>query len=45
MDISAIRQRGLDGKAMGEAIQAARLQLIEQEIRSAPQQGCEPDIE
>lgn len=29
MDISAIRQRGLTGTAMGQAIRAARLQLIE----------------
>jgi tRNA nucleotidyltransferase (CCA-adding enzyme) len=36
MDISEIRQRGLDGKAMGKAIHAARLQLIEREKRSAP---------
>ncbi len=35
MDISAIRQKGLDGKAMGEAIHAARLCVIRQEKRSA----------
>jgi len=36
MDISEIRARGLEGKAMGQAIRAARLQLIEREKRSAP---------
>jgi tRNA nucleotidyltransferase (CCA-adding enzyme) len=37
MDISEIRALGLDGKAMGQAIRAARLQLIAHEKRSAPQ--------
>jgi tRNA nucleotidyltransferase (CCA-adding enzyme) len=32
MDISEIRQRELSGKAMGAAIQQARIQLIEREI-------------
>jgi len=36
MDISEIRARGLEGKAMGQAIQDARLRLIEREKRSAP---------
>ena len=36
MDISEIRKQGLEGKAMGDAIRKARLQLIEQEKRSAP---------
>jgi tRNA nucleotidyltransferase (CCA-adding enzyme) len=31
MDISEIRARGLDGKAMGQAIRQARLQLIKRE--------------
>jgi tRNA nucleotidyltransferase (CCA-adding enzyme) len=34
MDISEIRERGLTGKDMGNAIHAARLQLIEREKRS-----------
>jgi len=34
MDISGIQQQGLSGKAMGQAIHAARLRLIEQEKRS-----------
>ena len=33
MDIGEIRQRGLDGKAMGRAIREARLQLIKREKR------------
>ena len=37
MDISEIRQRELTGKDMGDAIQQARLQLIEREKRSASQ--------
>jgi hypothetical protein len=37
MDISEIRQRELSGKDMGDAIQQARLQLIEREKRSASQ--------
>jgi tRNA nucleotidyltransferase (CCA-adding enzyme) len=37
MDISEIRARGLDGKAMGQAIRDARLRLIEREKCSAPQ--------
>ena len=36
LDISELQQRGLEGKAMGQAIRDARLQLIEQEKRSAP---------
>jgi tRNA nucleotidyltransferase (CCA-adding enzyme) len=36
MDISELRQQGLDGKAMGQAIHAARLQVIEQAKRSSP---------
>jgi len=35
MDISAIQRQGLSGKAMGQAIHAARLQLIKQEKCSA----------
>ena len=34
MNIDEIRQRGLDGKAMGRAIRDARLKLIEAEKRS-----------
>jgi tRNA nucleotidyltransferase (CCA-adding enzyme) len=34
MDISEIQQQGLSGKAMGKAIHAARLRLIEQAKRS-----------
>lgn len=34
MDIGEIRKKGLDGKAIGQAIRAARLQLIEREQRS-----------
>jgi tRNA nucleotidyltransferase (CCA-adding enzyme) len=34
MDIDELRQRGLDGKALGEAIHRARLQLVKQEQRS-----------
>ncbi len=33
MDIGEIRERGLDGKAMGRAIREARLQLIKREKR------------
>lgn len=36
MDISDLKQQGLEGKAMGKAIRVARLRLIEQEKRSAP---------
>jgi tRNA nucleotidyltransferase (CCA-adding enzyme) len=36
MDISDLRQQGLDGKAMGQAIHAARLRVIEQAKRSSP---------
>lgn len=35
MDISAIQQQGLSGKAMGQAIHAARLSVIKQEKCSA----------
>jgi tRNA nucleotidyltransferase (CCA-adding enzyme) len=38
MDIDGIRQKGLQGEAMGRAIRDARLRLIEQETRSARQQ-------
>jgi tRNA nucleotidyltransferase (CCA-adding enzyme) len=34
MDIEEFRRQGLDGKAMGEAIRKARLQLIETEKRT-----------
>jgi tRNA nucleotidyltransferase (CCA-adding enzyme) len=37
MDISEIRARGLEGKAMGQAIHDARLRLIERKKCSAPQ--------
>ena len=36
MDISEIRERGLQGKAMGDAIRLARLQLIKTEHKQAP---------
>jgi tRNA nucleotidyltransferase (CCA-adding enzyme) len=36
LDINELRERGLDGKAMGQAIREARLQLIKRERRSAP---------
>ena len=36
LDIKEFCERGLDGKAMGQAIRGARLQLIKQEQRSAP---------
>jgi tRNA nucleotidyltransferase (CCA-adding enzyme) len=38
MDIEEIRQQGLQGEAMGRAINEARLRLIEQEKRLAQQQ-------
>jgi len=34
LDINEMRERGLDGKALGQAIEEARLQLIKQEQRS-----------
>ena len=34
MDIDALRRRGLEGRAMGQAIRQARLELIEAEKRS-----------
>ena len=39
MDISDIQQQGLSGKAMGEAIHAARLRLIKQEKKLAQQKA------
>jgi hypothetical protein len=38
MDIEEIRQQGLQGEAMGRAINEARLRLIEREMRLARQQ-------
>jgi tRNA nucleotidyltransferase (CCA-adding enzyme) len=40
LDITELQQQGLSGKAMGEAIRTARLDLIRQEKALAqPQQG------